>query len=260
MAAFFKKTVAGKHGRKHARTVLESVIACNRSVEFRSDGTPVFLDTQQGASEHVVKWNDWMTYIANLEQDVIGDTGISRITCEFIQNTTDPNRGQTFRCDFVVYSGDGGFWRLHPGNKGKDAAPVHFQPAVMASQVLQSTDPIEWVAAELWRKNLPIPFTREHCECVPQVDRIGKKEVWAWVQTLRALEHGVEIGGDISFDWWLWLPTLVKSGHVAIGEGIKSAWIRTDGHTYAQFYFLCPSNSVSEVELKPRRLGVSISK
>ena len=58
MAAFFKKPVAGKHGRKHATTVLESVIACNRSVEFRSDGTPVFLDAQQGASEHVVKWND----------------------------------------------------------------------------------------------------------------------------------------------------------------------------------------------------------
>ena len=48
-------TVQGKHGRKHTRIVLESVIACNRSVEFRSDGTPVFLDTQQGASEHVAK-------------------------------------------------------------------------------------------------------------------------------------------------------------------------------------------------------------
>ena len=54
---------------------------------------------------------------------------------------------------------------------------------------------------------------------------------------LGALEHGVEIGGDVSFDWWLWLPTLVESGYLAIGEGIKSAWIRTDGHTYAQFYF-----------------------
>ena len=260
MAAVFKRKNAGRHGRKQARAVLESVIACNRSVEFRSDGTPVFLDTQQGASEHVVKWSDWMTYIANLEQDVIGDTGISRITCELIENTTDPNRGQMRRCDFVVYCGDGGFWRLHPGNKGNDKTPVYFEPAVLASQVLQSTDAIEWVAAELWRKHLPIPFTREHCECVPQVDRIGKKEVWAWVQTLGALEHITEIGKDISFDWWLWLPTLVKSGHVAIGEGINSAWIRTDGHTYAQFWFLSPSNNASKVELKPRRLGVSITK
>ena len=113
MAALFKNTTAGKHGRKHARAVLESAIACNRSVGFRADGTPVSVDTQQGASDHVVKWNDWMTYIANLEQDVIGDTGISRITCEFIQNTTDPNQGEALRCDFVVYSGDGGFWRLH---------------------------------------------------------------------------------------------------------------------------------------------------
>ena len=80
-------------------------------------------------------------------------------------------------------------------------------------------------------------------------------------RALGALEHGVfEIGGDVSFNWWLWLPTLVKSGHVAIGEGITSAWIRTDGHTYTQFYFLCPSNSIREVELRPRRRGVSISK
>ena len=261
MAAHFKKTVAGRHGRKQARAVLDSVKACKRSVEFRADGTPVFLDTQQGASEHVPKWTDWMTYIANLEEDVIGDTGISRVTCEFIQNTTDPNQGEALRCDFVVYSGDGGFWRLHPGNKGRDAAPVHFQSTVLASQVLQSTDPVEWVAAELWRENLPIPFTREHCECVPQVDRIGKKEVWAWVQTLGALEHGVEIGGDVSFNWWLWLPTLVKSGHIAIGEGIKSAWIRTDGHTYAQFWFLRPSGDASKVELRlHKNNAISISK
>ena len=36
----------------------------------------------------------------------------------------------------------------HPGNQGRDAAPVHLQPTALASQVLQSTDPIEWVAAE----------------------------------------------------------------------------------------------------------------
>ena len=53
MAAHFKKTVAGRHGRKQALAVLDSVKACKRSVEFRADGTPVFLDTQQGASVHV---------------------------------------------------------------------------------------------------------------------------------------------------------------------------------------------------------------
>ena len=58
MAAFFKKTVAGKHGRKHARIVLESVIACNRSVVFRSDGTPVLGHTAGCFRAHCVYCNE----------------------------------------------------------------------------------------------------------------------------------------------------------------------------------------------------------
>ena len=79
---------------------------------------------------------------------------------------------------------------------------------------------------------------------------------------LGALEHGVfEIGGDVSFNWWLWLPTLVKSGHIAIGEGIKSAWIRTDGHTYAEFWFVRPSGDASKISLKVHKNNaISISK
>ena len=82
---------------------------------------------------------------------------IARLTCEFIENTEDSNREVARRCDFVVYRDDGGFWRLHPGGKGKHAQPVYFPPKDLAEQVLESTEPVARVAAELWRDNPPRP-------------------------------------------------------------------------------------------------------
>ena len=74
-------------------------------------------------------------------------------------------------------------------------------------------------------------------------DHIGKKAVWRWIKSLGALEHSWHefyIGGDSAFEWWLWLPTLVDSGHIAIGKGIEQAWIQTDGQTFAWFAFIDP--------------------
>ena len=74
----------------------------------------------------------------------------------------------------------------------------------MAEQVLESTEPVEWVAAKLWNTAVPIPFTQVHCQCVPQVDRVGKKDVRRWVKSLGALEHSWHefyISGDRAFEW-----------------------------------------------------------
>ena len=172
------KKAGGKHGRKKDRDVLNKVIEGGRSVEFRADGTSFYMDDANvGASEHIGTWSDWKTYIANHEPDVISDIGIVRLTCEFIANMSDPNRGGMCRCDFVVYSADGSFWRLHPGGRGADAAPVYFEPQALAEQVLESTEPVEWTAAELWRNNLPHTYG-DAMRLAPQVDRVGKKEVW----------------------------------------------------------------------------------
>ena len=235
---------------------MNDVIGILRSVEFNSDGTPIFLDTGEGASEHIRTWSDWRTYISNLNEDVISDHGIARLTCEFIEGTSDANRGGARRCDIVVYTADGCFCRLHPGGKGQDATPTHFKPDVLAPQVLQSTEPIEWVAAELRSDVVPIPFTRAHCRCVPQIDRMSKKDVWEWVQSLGALEHSwheFEIGGDTGFKWWLWLPTLVDSGHIA--ADVEKVRIRADGQTFARFTFTHPDGEVTEIDLSPHRNG-----
>ena len=153
---------------------------------------------------------------------------------------------------FCVHWADGGTWRLHPGNKGQDAAPVQFLPTLLAEQVLESTEPVEWGAAELWNNTAPIPFKQEHCQYVPQIDRLGKKEVWQWCQTVGALEHGwheIDIDADNALKWWLWLPTLMDSGHIRVGEGIEKAWIRTDGQTYAWFSFIDVRGNTINIQL-----------
>ena len=248
------KKGGGTHGRKAARRVLDKVIEGKRSVEFLADGTSFYLDTKNSASEHIGIWSEWKTYISNIAEDVVGDTGIARLTCEFIQHTTDPNRGEDPRCDFIVYHGNGSFWRLHPGNKGKDATPKYF-PTALCQQVLESTEPVEWDAAGLWRRD--VPHTGElMCRSVPQVDRVGKKEVWKWVTSLGALEHAhheFDIGGDAGFQWWLWLPTLFSSGHIAMsGIDIVRCRIQTDATSYARFAFVASDGGIQEIVLKAR--------
>ena len=149
------------HGRKQARQSLNNVIAGGLAVEFNSDGTPVYMDTRDGASEHIGVWSDWKTYIANQSHDIVGNAGIARLTCEFIESTTDPNRGGAKRCDFVAYCGDGGFWRLHPGGRSGYAAPRHFDPKDLASQVLESTEPVEWSATQMWKDQKPQTYGTE---------------------------------------------------------------------------------------------------
>ena len=81
---------------------------------------------------------------------------------------------------------------------------MHFLPEVLTEQVLESTDPVEWVAAKLWDTAVPIPFMQAHCQYVPQVVRIGKKDVWRWVKSLGALDHSWHefyISGDSAFEW-----------------------------------------------------------
>ena len=74
----YKKGTPG-HGRKAARGVLEDVIHGNQAVEFSADGTPHYIDKSDGASEHIRNWSDWRNYIANLNIDVIGVSGITRL-------------------------------------------------------------------------------------------------------------------------------------------------------------------------------------
>lgn len=241
------------HGRKQARQILNKVIAGGLAVEFNSDGTSVYMDTGDGASEHIGVWSDWKTYIANQSHDIVGNAGIARLTCEFIESTTDPNRGGARRCDFVAYCGDGGFWRLHPGGRSGDAAPRHFDPKDLASQVLESTEPVEWSATQMWKDQKPQTYGTEMCNSTPQVDRVGKKEVWQWVESLGALEHAChefDIGGDADFKWWLWLPTLADAGHISVATPIEKCRIRTDGWSSAHFIFSATDGEMQEICLR----------
>ena len=115
---------------------MQHVAAGLRSVEVDENGSAVFIDTRESASEHIPTWEDWKTYISNLQEDIIDSTGIVRFTCEFLDNTADPNYVGDPRCVFVVYLSDGGFWRIHRGVKGSDAKLVDF-PLVSARDELK---------------------------------------------------------------------------------------------------------------------------
>ena len=222
------------------------------------------MDTHEGATEHIPIWSNWKTYISNLSKDVVGPHGVVRITAELVDGTTDPNRYCAPRCDFVVYSGDGGFWRLHPGSRScLDATPKYFSPYTFQPEVLQSTEPVRWTAGELWDyQTLQLPFTRAHSINAPHVDRLGKKEVWAWICSLGAGEHGFhdfQLGAEEhSFRWWLWVATLDQS-HSVCTSGITSARVQTDGGTWASFTFGRDGGSECRVELTPERSGRGVN-
>ena len=79
-------------------------------------------------------WSSWKMYIAvhRYADEIIGP-GVVSFTAEFIDGTTDPNRGGNPRLDLVVGHLHGGYTRLHPGAKPKMMLPRGTSPAVLQS-------------------------------------------------------------------------------------------------------------------------------
>ena len=62
------------------------------------------------------KWPNWEKYVKQHKHaDKIIGSGMLKAQAEFIAGTTDPNRGNQERCDFVILRTDGTSCRLHPG-------------------------------------------------------------------------------------------------------------------------------------------------
>ena len=81
-----------------------------------------------GIDAHLDSWLPWRSYLASHDNaiQIIG-AGVTQAKAEFIEGTTDPNRGGQPRLDFVIYRSDDTFCRIHPGtNKRNDAKPLLF--------------------------------------------------------------------------------------------------------------------------------------
>ena len=70
----------------------------------------------------------WRHYIAKHKDGnrIIG-SGITKAKLKFLPQIHDPNRGGQPRLAYVFENQDGVRCQLHPGNKGKDAAPIFNQ-------------------------------------------------------------------------------------------------------------------------------------
>ena len=70
----------------------------------------------------------WKHYIArHRESKRIVGSGITRAQLMFVPEVHDPNRNRQLRLDYVFENLEGVRCQLHPGNKGKDAAPIFKQ-------------------------------------------------------------------------------------------------------------------------------------
>ena len=176
------------------------------------------------------QWFLWRSYVACHDNAVlIIGTGVTKATAEFIEGTTDPNRGGQQRLDFVIYRSDGTYCRLHPGStKRNDAQPLVFdsratQPAAtdaVSQRVASSSNdsptvsiPVE--ARSQWSMYPEMPFTYEDALRVPQQDRVGKYEAF---RLLQDTPHGV-----LRDMWWLFVSNIGRLTQEVIGNGITQA-------------------------------------
>ena len=70
----------------------------------------------------------WKHYIArHPECKRIVGSGITKAQLMFLPEIRDPNRDGQLRLDYVFENLEGVRCQLHPGNRGKDAAPIFVQ-------------------------------------------------------------------------------------------------------------------------------------
>ena len=159
-------------------------------------------------------WEHWKEYVAFHKDGVrLVGPGIVCVSGQHIERTTDPNRANALRFDFVLHHLDGGYVRIHPGTKAKtDAQPRYFPSS--ATEHVQAPS-LQW-------RQLPASgvFREEDAALVPQIDRMGTKRAWQHMIALSLPENR-----DLSeiFPWWLWLANLSQHKPGIIGAGIVSA-------------------------------------
>ena len=193
-------------------------------------------------------------YIAKHKSaDAIVGPGVVSFTAEFIEGTVDPNRGGKPRLDLVIRHSNGGYVRLHPGSKAKNNAMPRFFPGSGAAGSAAEHAPrffpssaAEHAAYEWRTPGAGGVFTAARANLVPQVDKLGKEDIWRTVQTLMAQGLIVnerdgpwlDITDGTHLRWWLWICNLATYTNRVIGTGVRSAHVATNMDHEAVFKFV----------------------
>ena len=183
-----------------------------------------------GASEHVgvqadlaAEWENWKMYIATRKnaEELVGP-GVVSFTAEFIEGTGDPNRGGIPRLDLVLRHSDGGYVRLRAGSRPKNDAVPRFFPGSApehAPRVFPGSAP-EHAAYEWRAPGAGGIFSAARAKLVPQVDKLGKEDVWQTVQILMAQEFRISETGPGSIS---------RTGHTSAGGSGSATWANSRG-------------------------------
>ena len=198
------------------------------------------------ASKDLDDWFPWKEYIACHDDapDIIGE-GVTHAVAEFIENTSDGNRGGQPRLDFVVYRSDGTYCRLHPGSKQSlDASPIF-------SSVMGSVDPAteRIPAMNQWAALPQIPFTYDYCSTIPKVDQIGKKDAYRLL--LQAPVGLLPITEDAPFKWWLFVCNLGKNTQELIGPGLTAATLEHKSQNTIRLLFTRSDGTSVQLSVSP---------
>ena len=143
-------------------------------------------------------WFPWRSYVAcHKDAHAVIGSGITLAKAEFMDGTSDGNRGGQLRLDFVLYRTDGTICRLHPGTNSRgDAKPIYrSSPATgLATEQTSTGNDLTSLPAN--------PYTYEDAVRVPQVDRMSKSEAY---RLLQQTPCGPLVPGAHDFKWWLWI-------------------------------------------------------
>ena len=150
---------------------------------------------------------------------IVGSTGVIAIGFEQIEGTKDPNRGGCPRVDIVVQNADRKYWRLHPGTKRRnDAKPLECEKCIGAGEPdVPSPNP----ASQTYRNATGV-FTRADARVMPQIDRVGRREMLRKLQNLPA-SRPLELTHAAleNFPWRLWISNISDLRDEVIGVGVE---------------------------------------
>ena len=134
--------------------------------------------------ELAANWRDWSWWVAD-QQDAIErfQQGVVAFTAEFIHGVKDPNRvdGQ-LRLDFCLLLADGSYWRFHPGSTRKSSAKPRFFPAEIHDTATTTDRGAAEHASMQWTTAGESGiFSLSRARLVPQIDKLGKQQMWSCV-------------------------------------------------------------------------------
>ena len=168
------------------------------------------------------RWENWRAYVCtHREHEKMIGSGIVRVSAQMIWGTKDANRRGRPRVDLVLHHRDSSYVRLHPGSHRRNDAQLKVSPPSASEHGVSAAQ--QW--KRIWSEDGV--FSINDARLIPQGDRIGRKEAW---KRLSSLRHDVpfDITDGTKFLWWLWVASFGSKLEPVVGCGLRKAEVVRD--------------------------------